>query len=166
MIRHPLPGATVTSPFGWRADPITGERQWHNGVDLGAPEGTPVRALADGTYWTFRDSLNGYGVRLAHEHPRIAASLYVHLSAYANIPPGTRVTAGQVIGYVGTTGLSTGPHLHLTVRGTTSADVPGLGPRVEIDPMTVIPREIPFAPVVLGALLVGLALVLLGKLRV
>jgi len=103
--------ARVTSGFGWRAHPILGHRRFHNGVDLAVPEGTPVRAVADGVVdRTGEDPLNGHHVVL--RHPDGLRSAYVHLSR-VRVEPGHRVTAGQVIGASGQTGRATGPHLHL-----------------------------------------------------
>lgn len=103
----------ITSPFGWRVHPILGFLRLHKGLDIAAPEGTPVHAALDGTVrgagWA-----GGYGNFVRLEHGGGIATGYGHLSRYA-VAPGMRVVRGQVIGWVGTTGLSTGPHLHWEV---------------------------------------------------
>ena len=86
----------------------------HSGVDLAAPQGTPVQATADGVV-TSAGWRGGYGILISLGHGSGVQTRYAHLSAIA-VQPGTRVRAGQVIGYVGSTGNSTGPHLHYEVR--------------------------------------------------
>ncbi|MBM9462762.1 peptidoglycan DD-metalloendopeptidase family protein [Aeromicrobium sp. YIM 150415] len=106
-----LLGGPVTSPFGMRRHPVTGEVKLHDGVDLGAACGTPVPALLAGTV-TFSAHRGAYGeqVELAHDDGRVTS--YSHLSS-REARAGDRVEAGHVIGRVGTTGMSTGCHLHL-----------------------------------------------------
>jgi murein DD-endopeptidase MepM/ murein hydrolase activator NlpD len=103
----------VTSPYGYRLSPFTGLRQFHSGLDIGAPTGTPVKAAMAGRVNTvgFNDSLGNYVVVSHHSGYR---TLYAHLSAVA-VKPGVSVGMGQRIGDVGSTGRSTGPHLHFTV---------------------------------------------------
>ena len=112
----PLIGSAVTtSPFGWRLHPVLGSLLLHSGRDLAAPEATPVVATLDGT--VVRSGLaGGYGlaIELEHDRPR-RRTLYGHLSELF-VQPGERVRQGEVIGRVGSTGLSTGPHLHFEVR--------------------------------------------------
>jgi len=120
FLRRPLEGGgRLTSPMGMRTHPVTGEILGHEGVDLAAPAGTPIYASADGqvamAQWN-----GGYGrhVRLTHENGYVTS--YSHMSRIADgIEPGAVVRQGDVIGYVGTTGLSTGNHLHfeLSVNG-------------------------------------------------
>ena len=104
----------VGSSFGEREDPFSGEGSFHAGIDIDAPYGTPVRATADGTViqvgW-----VNGYGREITLDHGHGLHTAYGHLASVAVIP-GQRVSLGQVIGYVGDSGRSTGPHLHYEVR--------------------------------------------------
>jgi murein DD-endopeptidase MepM/ murein hydrolase activator NlpD len=106
----PIPAA-ITSIFGWRMHPITGDRRFHAGVDLGAPLGTPVLAARSGQV-IVADHEGGYGLTVVLQEDSTAQrNLYAHLSAIA-VQPGTWVRQGTVIGWVGNTGNSTGPHLH------------------------------------------------------
>ncbi|NJL22987.1 MAG: M23 family metallopeptidase [Leptolyngbyaceae cyanobacterium SM1_3_5] len=121
----PIPAA-LTSAFGWRTHPITGDRRFHAGIDIGAPLGTPVLAARSGQV-VVADQMGGYGltVMLEAETSR-ERNLYAHLSAIA-VQPGQVVNAGNVIGWVGSTGNSTGPHLHfesqyLTAQGWQAVD--------------------------------------------
>lgn len=103
----------VTSTFGYRVHPLLGFMRMHKGMDIGAPYGAPILAAIDGVV-QFAGRNGGYGnfVKLAHAGG--LASGYGHMSRIA-VSPGTRVRQGQVIGYVGSTGMSTGPHLHWEV---------------------------------------------------
>jgi murein DD-endopeptidase MepM/ murein hydrolase activator NlpD len=103
----------VTSPYGYRANPFGGARQFHSGLDIGAALGTPVKAAMAGRVSTagYDKSLGNYVVVSHHSGYR---TLYGHMS-YVRVKAGAYVSAGQRIGDVGTTGLSTGPHLHFTV---------------------------------------------------
>ena len=103
----------ITSSFGMRVHPITGVTRMHTGVDIGAPYGSPVVAVANG-YVVFQGSLGGYGNAIMIEHGD-CRTLYGHLSKIY-VKAGEKVYAGQRIGAVGSTGLSTGPHLHFEVR--------------------------------------------------
>jgi murein DD-endopeptidase MepM/ murein hydrolase activator NlpD len=109
----PVAGARVTSGFGRRFHPILGYSRMHNGIDFGAASGTPIRAVTDGLV-AFAGRSGGYGNQIRLNHGANFGSSYSHLSRFA-IRPGDRVLQGEVIGYVGTTGLSTGPHLHFEV---------------------------------------------------
>ena len=104
----------VTSSFGERQDPINGEGAFHSGIDISAPTGTPVRATADGEV-SGASMGAGYGREVVIDHGHDVLTVYGHLSAMA-VLPGQHVTRGQVIGFVGQTGRSTGPHLHYEVR--------------------------------------------------
>ena len=104
----------VTSSFGERQDPINGEGAFHSGIDISAPTGTPVRATAEGEV-SGASMGAGYGREVVVDHGHDMLTVYGHLSAMA-VLPGQHVTRGQVIGYVGQTGRSTGPHLHYEVR--------------------------------------------------
>jgi murein DD-endopeptidase MepM/ murein hydrolase activator NlpD len=107
-------GGPVTSPFGLRVHPVTGVRKLHDGTDFGVPCGTPVRAAAGGVV-TAAGSAGAYGRRVTVRHGPALETSYAHLSSIA-VPVGARLSAGQVIGRSGTTGLSTGCHLHFMVR--------------------------------------------------
>jgi murein DD-endopeptidase MepM/ murein hydrolase activator NlpD len=104
----------VASSFGEREDPINGEGAFHTGIDIDAPNGTPVRAAGDGDV-SDASMGSGYGRQVVLDHGHDVVTVYGHLSAIA-VFPGQHVTRGQVIGYVGQTGRATGPHLHYEVR--------------------------------------------------
>jgi murein DD-endopeptidase MepM/ murein hydrolase activator NlpD len=104
----------LTSSFGEREDPFNGEGAFHAGVDISAPDGTPVRVTGDGVV-TGMDMGRGYGKQVVVDHGHNVITVYGHLLSVVAIP-GQKVTRGQVIGYVGRTGRSTGPHLHYEVR--------------------------------------------------
>jgi murein DD-endopeptidase MepM/ murein hydrolase activator NlpD len=124
----PLPGYATGSPYGWRRHPILGYQRLHTGVDIPAPSGTPIRAAADGMVLS-AGPRGGYGNTVIIDHGSSMATLYAHQSDI-NVAPGQTVQAGDVIGEVGSTGLSTGPHLHLEVRiGGTPVDPLGYIPR-------------------------------------
>ena len=104
----------VTSSFGEREDPFNGEGAFHAGVDISSHFGEPVRATADGVVETAGLG-SGYGREVVIDHGYGMKTLYGHLSGFA-VTDGQQVTRGQIIGYVGTSGRSTGPHLHYEVR--------------------------------------------------
>ncbi len=111
---YPLPfAAPLTSGFGWRVHPISGDRRFHKGIDLAAPMGTPVLAATSGRV-VAADNISGYGLTVVIEGAG-RRNLYAHLSGMA-VRPGTEVKAGTVIGWVGSTGNSTGPHLHFETQ--------------------------------------------------
>ena len=118
-LQWPLPVAgTITSQFGYRVDPITGEVSSHTGTDIACAEGTPILAAADGTVTVANglDSWGGsYGYYIQIDHGGGLETLYAHCSSIC-VTTGQQVQAGQVIGYVGHTGRVTGNHLHLEVR--------------------------------------------------
>jgi murein DD-endopeptidase MepM/ murein hydrolase activator NlpD len=103
----------TSSAFGWRNDPFRGRRKFHNGVDLRAAYGTEVPTAAPGKV-TFAGERGAYGLLVVVEHPNGIETRYAHLSSTA-VQPGDSVAAGQTIGRVGSTGRSTGPHLHFEV---------------------------------------------------
>ena len=111
---RPLDNLRVTSPFGTRVHPITKVKRTHNGVDFGANAGTPIYATRAGTVTTaaYQPGGAGYYVRLNHGDG--FGSIYMHMTRYI-VKTGQKVEQGQVIGYVGSTGLSTGAHLHFGV---------------------------------------------------
>ncbi|MCB2048338.1 MAG: M23 family metallopeptidase [Novosphingobium sp.] len=112
--RMPLAGLTMTSDYGMRIHPVTGRRAAHKGIDLAAPTGTPIYATADGMV-SRASWFSTYGLYVAIEHGGQLQTRYAHMSRL-NVAEGQRVSKGDVIGYVGTTGRSTGPHLHYEVR--------------------------------------------------
>ena len=115
LLRTPVDGARLTSGFGKRVNPILGYSMMHKGVDFGAPIGTPVMAAGDGI--VDMAGWNGaYGKFVLLRHSDRYSTAYAHLSGFGNIRKGQRVRQGEVIGYIGTTGRSTGPHLHYEVR--------------------------------------------------
>ncbi len=116
LLRTPVSGARLTSGFGVRVHPLLGYSKMHTGVDFGAPTGTPIHAAGDGEVdMAGRES--GYGNAIEIAHSDHLATFYAHLSRFAaGIHEGSHVNQGQIIGYVGTTGRSTGPHLHFEVR--------------------------------------------------
>lgn len=115
LLKTPVDGAKITSGFGLRNHPILGFTKMHKGIDFGVPTGTPIQAAGDGTVEIagFNGSYGNY-VRLRHGSGMGTA--YAHMSRIANgIKPGKRVSQGQIIGFVGSTGRSTGAHLHYEV---------------------------------------------------
>ena len=111
---NPLNYMTVTCPYGWRIHPIWGDRRFHSGVDLAASQGDPIYAIAAGTVTvaTYGEA-NGYYVSISHGNGY--GSVYAHMTNYI-VSVGDYVSQGQVIGYVGSTGWSTGPHLHFEIH--------------------------------------------------
>lgn len=115
LLKTPIPGARITSRFGTRTHPILGYSKMHRGVDFGAPTGTPVYAAGDGTV-DFAGTKGGYGKYLRLKHGNGYSTAYAHLSRFAKgMASGKKVKQGQIVAYVGSTGLSTGPHLHYEV---------------------------------------------------
>ena len=115
LMKTPINGARLSSPFGMRKHPIDGFNKMHQGTDFAAPKGTPIMASGDGIVkkagWC-----GGGGNCVKIKHNSTYQTIYAHMSKFAkNIRSGVRVKQGQVIGYVGSTGKSTGPHLHYEV---------------------------------------------------
>ncbi|MEQ8173346.1 MAG: peptidoglycan DD-metalloendopeptidase family protein [Candidatus Eremiobacterota bacterium] len=113
LSRWPAAGP-VTSPFGWRVHPIYGEWRFHAGVDIGSDFDTPIYAAGDGVIIS-SDWLGGYGNTIMIDHGGGVVTLYGHCASLA-VSYGQHVTKGQLVAYVGSTGNSTGPHLHFEVR--------------------------------------------------
>jgi murein DD-endopeptidase MepM/ murein hydrolase activator NlpD len=118
--------APITSGFGWRTHPLTGLRRFHSGVDLGAPSGTPIVAASTGTV-VWAGWKGGYGKAIVIQHNNMQQTLYGHLSEIS-VQEGQTIEQGTVIGLVGSTGNSTGPHLHFESR------VPNADTWVAVDP--------------------------------
>jgi murein DD-endopeptidase MepM/ murein hydrolase activator NlpD len=138
FLKSPLEFSRVSSGFSMRVHPISGHWKAHKGVDFAAPTGTPIRAAADGMI-DFAGAQGGYGNVVVLKHWSNYSTAYAHMSRFgAGIKRGMKVSQGQVIGYVGTTGWSTGPHLHYEFRVSNQ-------PR---DPMRV---EVPNAQPLAGA---------------
>ena len=114
VLAVPIPGARVTSTFGPRMHPILQEMRTHDGVDFAAGTGTPIRSAADGVV-VYAGPRGGYGNATVIDHGNSLATLYAHQSAIF-VSVGQRVTRNQSVGAVGSTGYSTGPHLHFEVR--------------------------------------------------
>ena len=112
--RMPVNGAALTSGYGMRWHPVLGGHRQHKGVDLAQPMGSPVYATADGMV-SKADWFSSYGLFISLEHGGNIQTRYGHLSRL-NVAAGQTVHKGDLIGYVGTTGRSTGPHLHYEVR--------------------------------------------------
>ena len=115
LMKTPINGARLSSPYGMRKHPIDGYNKMHRGTDFAAPEGTPIMASGDGIV-TKASWCGGGGNCVKIRHNSSYSTVYAHMSKFAaNIKKGKRVKQGQTIGYVGSTGKSTGPHLHYEV---------------------------------------------------
>ena len=115
LMKTPINGARLSSSFGMRKHPILGYNKMHKGTDFAAPEGTPIMASGDGVIikagWC-----GGGGNCVKIKHNKTYQTIYAHMKNFSNLAiPGNRVKQGQIIGYVGSTGMSTGPHLHYEV---------------------------------------------------
>jgi len=128
---RPIAGS-ITSPFGWRRHPIFGSRRFHTGVDISTSYGTPIKASNDGKV-IFSGWYGGYGKVVIIDHGNMNvgshkgkrfSTLYAHMSSTA-VGNGSNVRKGQIVGYEGTTGYSTGPHLHFEVRINGKPNNPG-----------------------------------------
>ncbi len=116
FLRMPIEFSRISSNFGLRLHPILNVRRMHEGTDYAAVAGTPVRSVADGTVLGAIYNPGGYGNMVEIRHINGIVSRYGHLRAFArDIRSGARVSQGQTIGYVGMTGLATGPHLHFEI---------------------------------------------------
>jgi murein DD-endopeptidase MepM/ murein hydrolase activator NlpD len=108
-------GGWITSTFGWRVSPFTTKREFHKGLDISAPPGTPIYAPARGVV-AFIERDAAYGLVLNITHGTGLVTRYAHLQRVGNIKPGQVVQRGEIIAYIGDSGRSTGPHLHYEVR--------------------------------------------------
>jgi murein DD-endopeptidase MepM/ murein hydrolase activator NlpD len=133
QIVYPLPDpVSVTSRFGWRRHPVTGVRRFHAGVDLGAGQGTPIIASRSGRV-TAADQMGGYGLAVVmQQSDGKQDTLYAHMSQIL-VRPGQQIKAGTVIGRVGSTGLSTGPHLHYEARQRANNDWNPVDPGAQLE---------------------------------
>ncbi len=122
FLKSPLPFSRVTSGFAMRVHPVSGQWKQHKGIDFGAPVGTPIRATGDGVI-EFAGVAGGYGNMVVVRHGPVYSTAYAHMSRIA-ARRGTRVAQGDVIGFVGTSGWSTGPHLHYEFRVNNDARDP------------------------------------------
>lgn len=124
--------APITSAFGWRIHPISGDQRFHSGTDIGAPMGTPVLAAYAGRV-AIADFMGGYGLAVTLDHNQgTQQTLYGHLSEIF-VKPGDAVRQGDVIGRVGSTGNSTGPHLHFEFHQLTSEGWLALDPGAQLE---------------------------------
>jgi murein DD-endopeptidase MepM/ murein hydrolase activator NlpD len=115
LMKTPVNGARLSSSFGMRKHPILGFNKLHQGTDFAAPTGTPIMASGNGVV-VMAQKYKGYGNYILLKHNSTFKTAYAHLSKYGRgVRRGVRVTQGQIIGYVGSTGMSTGPHLHYEV---------------------------------------------------
>ena len=112
--RKPIDAMKLSSAYGMRVHPVTGRLARHNGIDIPAPHGTPIFATADGIVGRAQ-RLGGYGLYVEVEHGNNIQTRYGHMSSYI-VAAGQRVKKGEILGYVGSTGRSTGNHLHYEVR--------------------------------------------------
>ena len=124
FLKSPLEFSRISSGFSMRVHPISGKWKAHKGVDYAASMGTPIRAAADGTI-DFAGNSGGYGNQVVVKHWSNYSTAYAHMSRIApGLRKGAKVSQGQVIGYVGSTGWSTGPHLHYEFRVAGQAQDP------------------------------------------
>ena len=115
LMKTPINGARLSSSFGMRKHPILGFNKMHRGTDFAAPKGTPIMASGSGTITRAR-WCGGGGNCVKIRHNSTYETIYAHMSKFARgIKEGRKVKQGQIIGYVGSTGMSTGPHLHYEV---------------------------------------------------
>ena len=111
---EPVSGYTISSPFGNRKAPKAGASTYHQGIDMACPSGTPIYATRAGTVTVASYQAGGAGYYVSINHGDGFASIYLHMTRYV-VSKGQSVTQGQLIGYVGSTGISTGPHLHFGI---------------------------------------------------
>ena len=115
LMKTPINGARLSSSFGMRKHPILGYNKMHRGTDFAAPEGTPIMASGDGVIMK-AGWCGGGGNCVKIKHNKTYQTIYAHMKNFSKLAiPGNRIKQGQIIGYVGSTGMSTGPHLHYEV---------------------------------------------------
>ena len=119
---YPVMGPRLSSDYGMRKHPVRKARKHHDGIDLAAPVGAPIRAIADGQVM-YADPHGGYGRYVVIRHLDGFTSHYGHCEKL-EVVPGQKITAGQIIGTVGSSGVSTGPHLHFEIRRNGEAQNP------------------------------------------
>jgi murein DD-endopeptidase MepM/ murein hydrolase activator NlpD len=125
FLKSPIEFSRISSGFAMRSHPITGNWKQHKGVDFAAPNGTPIHASGDGVIDYIGSGMTGYGNLVVLKHWSNYTTAYAHMSRFAtNLRKGTRVSQGDVIGYVGSTGWSTGNHLHYEFRVANEARDP------------------------------------------
>jgi murein DD-endopeptidase MepM/ murein hydrolase activator NlpD len=135
LLRIPIEFARLTSTFGMRHHPVLGRMRMHKGVDYAASSGTPIMAAGDARV-KFVGWKNGYGRCVELDHGQGRSTFYGHMSAWGKYSIGQHVSQGAVIGYVGMTGLATGPHLHYEFRVN----------EVQVNPLSVtMPKPMPLA---------------------
>ncbi|MBQ8834181.1 MAG: peptidoglycan DD-metalloendopeptidase family protein [Oscillospiraceae bacterium] len=110
----PVSGYTITSAFGMRVHPVLGYERMHNGIDMACPQGTPIYAARSGVVTAASYQAGGAGNYVSINHLDGFSSIYMHMTHYV-VSVGQTVAQGQIIGYVGSTGISTGPHLHFGI---------------------------------------------------
>jgi murein DD-endopeptidase MepM/ murein hydrolase activator NlpD len=125
FLKSPVEFSRISSGFAMRVHPISGQWKAHKGIDFPAPTGTPIRAAGDGVI-DFAGTMNGYGNFIIIKHWNNYTTAYAHMSRFGTgMKKGAKVSQGDVIGYVGTTGWSTGAHLHYEFRVGGEAKDPG-----------------------------------------
>ena len=125
FLKSPIEFSRISSGFAMRSHPVTGNWKQHKGVDFAAPNGTPIRASGDGVVDYAGNGVTGYGNMVILKHWANYTTAYAHMSRFAsNLRKGARVSQGEVIGYVGSTGWSTGNHLHYEFRVANQARDP------------------------------------------
>lgn len=131
LTNNPCPGSRRSSKFGYRIHPISKVRKHHNGIDMSAVTGTPIFAAGDGLVIVSKaaQGRRGYGNHVVLDHGGGLTTKYGHMVNLPLVQVGQRVKAGQLLGYVGSTGYSTGPHLHFEVRRN----------NVPVDPVAEMP---------------------------
>lgn len=135
LMRIPIEYGRLSSSFGMRNHPVLGRMRMHKGVDYAARTGTPIMAAGDGRV-TFVGWKNGYGRAVVIDHGQGRSTLYGHMSAFGKYKMGARVNQGVTIGYVGASGLATGPHLHYEFHVN----------KVQVNPLKVtMPKPLPLA---------------------
>ena len=136
---NPGPQFRITSGYGWRKHPVTGEKKFHSGIDYAAPKGTDVPAAYEGEVY-FTGYVKGYGntvvIKSSTNDGKIFYSLYAHLDSI-NVNVGEYINTGDIIGKVGNTGVSTGPHLHFEIITDNNP--------LKRGKETIDPKEYPFA---------------------